>query len=93
MAASGAAAAAAASDEGEPTVRNGGVAECGRALGRLRRALARRGLRGQTGGDARPFPTPRGVRSLKPVGHRNDSVRQLSPEVEPDSEFTRRIIC
>jgi len=86
--ASGAAAAAAASDEGEPTVRNGGVAEYGRALGRLRRTLARRGLRGQTGGDAWPFPAPRGVRSLKPVGHRDDAVRQLSPEVEPDSVFS-----
>ena len=93
MAASGAAAAAAASDEGEPTVRNGGMAEYGRVQGRLRRALARRGLRGQTGGDARPFAAPRGVRSLKPVGHRNDSVHQLSPEVEPGSEFSSRLIC
>ena len=74
-------------------MRNGGVAECGRALGRLRRTLARRGLRGQTGGDAWPFPAPRGVRSLKPVGHRNDLVHQLSPKVEPHSEFSSRLIC
>ena len=90
VAVSGAAAAAAASDEGEPTVRNGGVAECGRALGRLRRALAWFCRTGQGADDARPLPaSTRRVRPdrCRPLnGARFSSSEHRWP---PDSEFSR----
>ena len=49
--------------------RNGSAGWLGRALATLRRARARRGLRGQGAGDARPSPGTRGARTLPSVGH------------------------
>ena len=49
--------------------RNGSAGWLGRALATLRRARARRGLRGQGNGDARPSPGTRGARTLPSVGH------------------------
>jgi len=44
--------------------RNGSAGWLGRALATLRRARARRGLRGQGAGDARPSPGTRGAQTL-----------------------------
>ena len=64
-----------------------GVAgERGRVKGCIR---ARRGLPGQSRGDARPWRPPRGARCLKPVGH--DAAIQFRQNVmaEPDDEICR----
>ena len=61
--------AAAAARKKRRRERNGSAGWLGRALATLRRARARRGLRGQGAGDARPSPGTRGARTLPSVGH------------------------